>query len=102
MRQLRDTRPIVRQAGLQPPPRWARLRSEGASSWHGVPSAPGPERPLRRWVRKRVAAKGRDVNEDARPKQESEVPEELLDEVSGGVRVADRVTPPDPFVKTQR
>ncbi len=41
------------------------------------------------------------MNEDARPKQESEVPEELLDEVSGGVG-ADHVTPPDPFVKTQR
>ena len=42
------------------------------------------------------------MNEDARPKDEPEVPEELLNEVFGGAAGADHVTPPDPFVKTQR
>ena len=48
------------------------------------------------------AKKGRDVNEDAKRKQEPEVPQELLDEVSAGAAGADHVTPPDPFVKAQR
>ena len=42
------------------------------------------------------------MNENPSPKQQPEVPEELLDEISAGAVGADHVTPPDPFVKAQR